>query len=286
LSAGSLAVALITDVFHGPDCPDRLLAYVEAAKRQGAELAVLPELPLQEWCAVRRTRSAADVEPAGGSRHRAMARAAREAGIALLGGAIIQDPLTGKRHNTAILFDPSGEVVIRYRKVHIPQEEGFWEADHYDPGGELPRPVTVGGGFPVGVQICSDANRPELSHLLGALGALALLVPRATPPETYERWRLVLRANAVTSTAYLVSVNRPVEPGSPVGGPSVVVAPDGTVLVETTEPLALVTLERSVVEAARVSYPGYLDVRAPLYAQGWSEVATQVEKTRGGAGAG
>jgi predicted amidohydrolase len=200
-----------------------------------------------------------------------MTRAAREAGIALVGGAIIEDPLNGKRHNTAVALDSSGEVITRYRKVHIPYEEGFWEADHYEPGGELPRPFAV-AGFPLGVQICSDANRPELSHLLGAMGALALLVPRATPPETFERWRLVLRANAVTSTAFVVSVNRPAEPGSPVGGPSLAVAPDGTVLLETTDPVALVTLERSVVEAARVSYPGYLDVRAELYAQGWSQV--------------
>jgi N-carbamoylputrescine amidase len=276
LSESSLAVALITEAFHGPDCPERLLSYLEAAKRQGAELAVLPELPLQEWCAVRRTRSPADAEPPGGSRHRAMSRAAREAGIALLGGAIVEDPLTGKRHNSATIFDAFGEVVTCYRKVHIPHEEGFWEADHYEPGGELPRPVSV-AGFPVGVQICSDANRPALSHLLGAMGALAVLVPRATPPETFERWRLVLRANAVTSTAYVVSVNRPTEPGSPAGGPSIAVAPDGTVLLETTEPLALVTLERSAVEAARVSYPGYLNVRAPLYADGWREVASHAD---------
>jgi predicted amidohydrolase len=273
-SESALTVALITEVFHGPDCPDRLLAYLEAASRQGAELALLPELPLQEWCAVRRTRSAADAEPAGGSRHRAMARAAREAGIALLGGAIVDDPLTGKRHNTAIAFDPSGELITRYRKVHIPFEDGFWEADHYEPGDELPRPFEV-AGFPLGVQICSDANRPELSHLLGAMGALALLVPRATPPETFERWRLVLRANAVTSTAYVVSVNRPMEPGSPVGGPSIAVAPDGTVLLETSEPLALVRLDRSIVEAARVAYPGYLAVASDLYARGWSAVAEE-----------
>jgi predicted amidohydrolase len=228
---------------------------------------------------VRRTRSAADAEPALGSRHRQLSRAALEAGVALLGGAIVEEPLTGKRHNTALVFDSAGQVVTRYRKVHIPYEEGFWEADHYEPGDELPRPFPV-AGFPVGVQICSDANRPELSHLLGAMGARAVLVPRATPPETFERWRLVLRANAVTSTAYVVSVNRPTEPGSPVGGPSLAIAPDGTVLLETTDPVGVVKLERAVVEAARAEYPGYLDVRASLYAQGWDQVAARVEKTR------
>jgi N-carbamoylputrescine amidase len=268
----SLRVALVTDVFHGPNCPERLIGTLESARAQGADVAVLPELPLNDWCPVRRTRAAADVEPAGGSRQRALARAAREAGLAVLGGAIVENPITARRYNTAILFDAAGGVVTTYRKVHLPCEEGFWEADHYEAGDELARPLSI-SGFQVGIQVCSDVNRPESCHLLGAMGALAVLSPRATPPETFERWRYVLRANAVTSSVYVISVNRPAEPGSPVGGPSLAIAPDGAVLVETTEPVSVVTLKRRVVEDARTTYPGYLAVRAELYARGWSEVA-------------
>jgi predicted amidohydrolase len=271
VSGGTLCVALVTDVFHGPGSPERLLARLQRARELGAELAVLPELPLNDWCPVRRARSPGDAEPVGGTRQRAQARAAREAGVWLLGGAIVEDPIAGRRHNTALLFDAAGELVSRYRKVHLPQEEGFWEMDHYEAGDELPRPVQV-EGFECGVQVCSDANRPEASHLLGAMGALAILLPRATPPQTYERWRFVLRANAATSTTYVISVNRPEEPGSPVGGPSIAIGPGGEVLLEGTEPVQVVTLERSAVLAARASYPGYLAVRSDLYAPGWAEV--------------
>ena len=274
MSADSLRVALITDVFHGPDDPERLVAQLDRARKLGAGLAVLPELPLNAWCPVRRTRSPMDAEAPGGSRQRAQARAAREAGIALLGGAIVEDPLSGLRHSTATLFDDRGEVVTRYRKVHLPLEEGFWEADHYEPGDELPRPVSV-GGFAIGVQVCSDVNRPAASQILGAMGALAVVAPRATPAEAFERWRFVLRANAVTATTYVISVNRPSEAGSPVGGPSLAIAPSGEVIAETLEPVCVVTLERKVVEEARRTYPGYLDVRADLYARGWSEVASR-----------
>jgi predicted amidohydrolase len=126
----------------------------------------------------------------------------------------------------------------------------------------------------LGVQICSDVNRPEGCHLLGALGAEVIAAPRATEAETFDAWRLVLRANALTSTAYVLSVPRPrPEDGVPLGGPSIAVAPDGSVLVETTDPLAVVTLERARVAAARRDYPGYLAVPARVYARGWERVA-------------
>ena len=272
MSGDALRVALVTDAFHGPGARERLSARLADARGLGAELAVLPELPLNDWCAVRRTRSAEDAERLGGARQQAQASAAREAGIALLGGVIVEDPVSGRRHNTAVLFDASGQVVSRYRKVHLPYEEGFWEMDHYEAGHELARPVSL-GGFEVGVQICSDVNRPAGCHLLGAMGALAVFAPRATPPGTYERWRFVLRGNAATSTTYVLSVNRPAEPGSPVGGPTLAIGPGGEVLVETEEPVAVLTLERAVVESARTKYPGYLAIRPELYAEGWAEVA-------------
>jgi predicted amidohydrolase len=124
------------------------------------------------------------------------------------------------------------------------------------------------------VQLCSDANRPEGSHLLGALGAELIIVPRATEERTYPRWKLVFRANALTSTAFVVSVNRPdPEEGVLIGGPSVAVDPNGEVIAETTDRMALVQIDSDVVTRARVAYPGYLPVRAALYADAWASVA-------------
>ncbi len=100
-----------------------------------------------------------------------------------------------------------------------------------------------------------------------------MLAPRATPPESYERWRTVIRANAVTAAVYLVSVNRPVSEGvASIGGPSLVVHPSGEVLAESTDPVCVVGLEQAAVERARKDYPGYLDVRADLYARAWADL--------------
>jgi predicted amidohydrolase len=271
--SGSMTVALVSDVFFGVDGPARLAARLREAHEGGAEVALLPELPLDRWIPARDQPADADVEPPDGPRARRMAEAARAVGIGLIGGAIVHDPVSGERRSRAMAFDASGRLAGTYDKVHLPEEQGFWETSHYRPGDRAPEVVE---GFPltVGLQVCSDINRPEGSHLLGAAGAEAILVPRATEPGTYARWQLVFRANALTSAAYVLSVNRPSpEDGVSLGGPSVAVGPDGTVLLETTDPVGFVTLERAAVRRARRDYPGYLPVRAELYAEAWSRIA-------------
>jgi predicted amidohydrolase len=273
MSQDTFTVALLTQVF--PYQPDwaRLPGALAKAREAGAELAVLPEIPLNPWSPVSKVPLEEDAEEVDGLRQRAMSAAASDAGIALLGGAIIRDPDNGVRHNTALLYSASGSCLARYGKVHLPEEEGYWETSHFEPGTEPPALIT---GLPmtVGLQICSDVNRTTGFQLLGAMGAEVILAPRCTPAETYERWRLVLRANAVTSGAYVISVNRPNPgPGIMVGGASVAIAPDAEVLLETTDPLTLVTLSRDRVEKAKMEYPGYLRVFPEIYAEGWRRVA-------------
>jgi N-carbamoylputrescine amidase len=273
--ADRLRIALITEVFHDDPEGRRLDARLAEAKTGGAELAVLPELPLDPWAPASREPSEDDAELPDGPRQRRQAAAARKADIAVLGGAIIRDPVSGRRHNTVILFDASGQAVASYRKLHLPEETGFWETHHYEPGTETPAVIRA-LPLSIGIQICSDVNRPEGSHQLAALGAEAIFAPRATPRDSYARWRLVLRANAITSGLYVVSVNRTgPERGVPIGGPSLVVAPDGSIVLETEDPVGLATLERSAVAEARREYPGYLPVRADLYAAGWAQAAKE-----------
>ncbi|MGE0041548.1 MAG: carbon-nitrogen hydrolase family protein [Vicinamibacterales bacterium] len=270
----TLAVALVSDVFFDADGPARLASRLAEARAAGAELAVLPELPLNPWSPATREPRDEDAEDPGGPRHRTLADAARTAGLGLVGGAIVRDPATGRRHNTALVFDRAGALVSAYRKVILPEEPGFWETSHYEPGDRLAG-VETAFGVPLAVQICSDINRPVGAHLLGAAGAEAILNPRATEPAYFGRWRTVFVATALTACVYVLSVNRPRdEQGVPLGGPTFAVAPTGDVLAETTDPVALVTLDRAVVAAARKRYPGYLAVPADLYQVGWGSLRT------------
>jgi N-carbamoylputrescine amidase len=275
VTAGSLTVALISEVFWQPDSGQRLTDRLRQAADQGAELALMPELPMNPWRPATKDAVDEDAEEEGGRRTQQMAEAARRSGVAVVGGIIARDPTSGRRTSRALLFDGRGEIVARYEKLHLPEEPGFWETSHYEPGTSAPRAVD-GFALSVGMQICSDINRPEGSHLLGAQGVEAILAPRATEQRTYERWQVVFRANALTSCAYVLSVNRPApEEGVAIGGPSVAVDPNGQMLVETIDSPAFVTLDRDVIRQARIDYPGYLPIRANLYARAWSELAAR-----------
>jgi len=266
-----ITVALISEVFWQDDGVERLRGLLESARAGGAEIAVLPELPLNPWSAATTTPLDEDCEPPEGPRWNVQRDLAAEVGIGLVGGAIIVGG-DGRRRNTALVFSSEGALLGTWEKAHIPAEPGFRESDHYVPGRDVPTPIE-GLGLPIGVQICSDVNRPEGTHLLAAQGAELVVAPRATELATWHRWRPVLTANALTSCCWVASVNRPApEQGVLIGGPSFAVAPDGEVLLETTEALGLFSFDRGDLPRRRLEYPGYLDVRADLYRAGWDRV--------------
>jgi len=274
--SATLTVALISDVFFGDGARERLLDRLAAAREGGAQLAVLPEIPVNRWAPATKDLRDDDAEAPGGALHRMQADAAREIGIALLGGVIERSPElvqgAAARRNTALLFDDSGRLVGSFSKCHLPEEPGFWETSHYAAGEAMP----VFDALPlrVGVQICSDNNRPVGAHILAAKGAEVILVPRSTEKATWERWRHSFIANAWTTGAYVLSANRPdPEGGVEIGGPSIAVSPRGEILAESTEPVVVVRLERSAVEKARFTYPGYLPERADIYAREWTAIA-------------
>ncbi|MDG2292613.1 MAG: carbon-nitrogen hydrolase family protein, partial [Phycisphaerales bacterium] len=246
-------------------------ATLNEAKSQGAQLAVLPEIVVLPWSPATPEPRDEDAEAADGPRHSMLSQVAAETGIGLLGG-LIERTNTGRRFNTCVLFDSEGTPIHRYRKIHIPDEPGFHECDHYDAGDDPPSPVHA-FGWSMGVQICSDMNRPAGAQLLAARGCECILGPRSTEEATYWKWRPVFIANALTCCTYMLSVNRPgPEQDVLIGGPSIAVAPTGEVLLETTDPIGLVTLDRDVLEQARQGYPGYLAVPSSLYARGWATI--------------
>ncbi len=265
-----LHVALITEVFFDDPTGERLQRALVDAQSRGADLALLPEIPLNRWSPASKQPIDEDAEELGGWRQVLMAKAAKSVGIGLVGGAIIRDPDTGIRYNTALLYDGNGVCHARYRKIHLPEEEGYWETSHYMPGTDPPRAISDTFSLTVGLQICSDVNRPQGFQILSSEGAEVAFAPRATPLETYERWQLILRANAIMSGMYVLSTNRPrPEGGTPIGGPSVAIDPFGHVMMETNDPIAVVRLKRSIVEQANRDYPGYLDRFPNVYAKGW-----------------
>ncbi len=268
-------IALISEVY--PEGYHALVDDLGEAVDAGARLAVLPECPAQAWAPGRDRPDDVDAEPAGGTRESWQASAASTAGIALLGGGIERCP-DGRRRNAAVLWDEAGVERLRYHKIHIPDEPGFREAAHYEPGLSAPSVVEI-AGLRIGVQICSDNQRPDGAMMLAAQDADCILNPRATEVGLLDRWKTIWRANAMVTGCWILSPNRPrPEPGTPLGGPSIAVDPRGEIRLESTAKISLVEVDPEAVAEARNAYPGYLAIPAETYATGWRSMPSRAAR--------
>ena len=265
-----LTIALISEVFYGDNANHQLVTGLQTAKEAGATLAVLPELACNPWSPSTTTLQHDDAEELNGPRCQMQAQASKEVGIGLIGSAIVTNGDT--RFNTCLLWDDCGELVGTYQKHHLPEEDGFWETSHYNQGVEG-FPIFELNGWNIGIQICSDMNRPQGSQLLSAAGAQIIIGPRATERATYDRWKPVWIATALTTGCYVCSVNRPApENGVLLGGDSIAVSPSGEVIAESCDAITTFTARQSTIKQARIDYPGYLPCRADMYAQGWNAI--------------
>ncbi|HYA00430.1 MAG TPA: carbon-nitrogen hydrolase family protein [Candidatus Binatia bacterium] len=228
---------------------------VAEAVAAGAAIVVLPEFTPRRWFAGEPGRLE-DLVPPPGAVAAWAAELARRHRCHLHCTDI--EAGAGRRYNTARLHGPSG-CALMHRKRHLPDEPGFRETSWYSPGTAAPATGEAAGAR-IGALTCSDAMFPEEARGLGRLGCEVILVPRATPaePASMRRWSVMLRADAIVSGAYVISVNRVGREG-PVefAGRSMVVAPDGEVIAELgpAPALKIVDLDLAAARAAKAEYP-------------------------------
>ncbi|MEV8432083.1 carbon-nitrogen family hydrolase [Streptomyces sp. HUAS 31] len=218
--------------------------------RKGDDLVVLPEL----WTAGAWAydRWGADCEAVDGPTAEAMSAAAREAGAWLHAGSIVERDPDGTLYNTALLFDPAGELRGHYRKIH---RYGFdtGEATMMG-GGEDVVTVPTDLGV-VGLAICYDLRFPELFRALLDAGAELIVVPAAWPAARLEHWQLLTRTRALEEQVFLLACCATGKHGGMrQGGHSAIVDPWGTVLAEarTAEQEETVTADLDMTEVARI----------------------------------
>jgi len=246
---------------------------IRAAASAGAELIALPEL----WSchgldSVYREAS----EPVPGPTTDLLAGLARELGVYLLGGSILESrPLSQKLSNTSTLFDPDGNLVALYRKIHLfdveaPDRE-YLESKLIEPGDE---PVVAGTGpTTVGLSVCYDLRFPELYRALALRGAEVLAVPAAFTLVTgKDHWELLLRARAVENQAFVVA---PAQWGQKADGRwthgrSLISDPWGTVLAQCPDRdgFALASLDLGYLRHLRNSFPSLANRRPEAYGDG------------------
>jgi predicted amidohydrolase len=246
---------------------DRLIREAVAA---GAELAALPEL----WsCHGLEKVYKESAEPVPGPTTEFLGGLASELGVWVLGGSILEsEPGAERFFNTSTFFDPSGELVAVYRKIHLfdvkaPDRE-YLESRLIAPGHEI---VTAkAGAATLGLSVCYDLRFPELYRLLALRGAEILAVPAAFTLQTgKDHWELLLRARAVENQAYVVA---PAQWGQKADGRwtygrSIIVDPWGTVLATCPDRdgHALTTLDLDYLDRFRTDFPALANRRPEAY---------------------
>jgi len=262
------------------------VAGVRAAHAQGARLVLLQELHAGVYfCQTEDTARFDQAEAIPGPSTDELGALARELGIVIV-ASLFERRAAGLYHNTAAVLEHDGTIAGRYRKMHIPDDPGFYEKFYFTPGdlGFAPIDTSVGR---LGVLVCWDQWYPEAARLMALAGAELLLYPtaigwdprdgEAEQARQREAWITVQRAHAIANGLPVVVANRvglePDPSGSSKGirfwGSSFIAGPQGEILAEAgrDQPTVLVheiDLERT--ESVRRIWPFLRDRRIDAYA--------------------
>lgn len=258
---------------------------VREATRLGARLVLTQELFRTRYFCQQEDPTAFDLaEPVPGPGTAALALLAAELDVVIV-ASLFERRAAGLFHNTAVVLDRDRGLVGRYRKMHIPDDPGYYEKYYFTPGDLGFAPVDTSLGR-LGVLVCWDQWFPEAARLMALAGAEILLYPTAIgwdpadEPEEQARqadaWRTVQRAHAIANGLPLAACNRvglEPDPGAPgqgqrFWGGSFACGPQGEVLAEAPadRPAVLVVpVDLSRTERVRRAWPFLRDRRIDGY---------------------
>jgi N-carbamoylputrescine amidase len=251
---------------------------VRDAAERGARLVCLEELfRTTYFCQAEDAARFALAEPIPGPTTEVLGALSRELGVVIL-GSVFERRAAGVFHNTAVVLDERGELVARYRKMHIPDDPCFLEKFYFTPGdtGFLCVPTSVAK---IGPLVCWDQWFPEAARLTALRGAEILTIPTAIGWLAAEKadlgeaqldaWMTVQRAHAIANGVFVVAINRVGTEGSiEFWGSSFVCDPQGRTLAVAScsdDETLVVDCDLSLVESVRRDWPFLRDRRIDAY---------------------
>ena len=256
----------------------RLAEKAAALASQGAELIVLQELHNSLYfCQVEDVNNFDLAEPIPGPSTEFFGKLAKRLGVVIV-TSLFERRAAGLYHNTAVVMEKDGTIAGTYRKMHIPDDPGYYEKFYFTPGDMGFRPIDTSVGR-LGVLVCWDQWYPEAARLMALAGAEMLIYPTAIgydpndTPDEQERqrmaWQTVQRGHAVANGLPVVTVNRVgAEDGVPFWGTSFVAGPQGELLYEAPtdeEAEAVVDIDMQRSEQVRRWWPFLRDRRIDAY---------------------
>ena len=263
-----LAIVQLRTELNRAETMEKAEGRIREAARNGAEIAVLPEMfscpyagkYFREYAALGHEDTVKE-----------LSRWARENSVLLVGGSI-PELAEGKLYNTCFVFDEKGEQIARHRKVHLFDVDlpgmRFRESDTFVPGEEITTFETRWGTM--GAAICFDVRFPELFRAMARRGAQVLFLPAQFNQKTGPaHWELSLRARAVDNEVFAVGASAARFDGFSYEswGHSMVVDPFGEVLARCgeEETILYADLDLARIDEVRSQLPTFLHLREELY---------------------
>ena len=263
----------------------QLKANIEDCASKGAQLVVLQELHNSLYfCQTEDTRLFDLAESIPGPSTRFFGDIARSLGIVLV-TSLFEKRAPGLYHNTAVVFDTDGNIAGKYRKMHIPDDQAYYEKFYFTPGDLGFEPIQTSIGK-LGVLVCWDQWYPEAARLMALKGADILIYPTAIGWESSDTedeknrqrdaWIISQRGHAVANGLPVVSVNRTGYEPDPSGqtggirfwGSSFVAGPQGEFLAQASdsqEENLIVEIDLNRSENVRRWWPFLRDRRIDEY---------------------
>ena len=265
----------------------RLAEKIGQLAKKGAELIVLQELHNGLYfCQIEDVNLFDQAEPIPGPSTEFFGQLAKQYGVVIV-TSLFERRAPGLYHNTAVVLEKDGTIAGMYRKMHIPDDPGYYEKFYFTPGDLGFHPIETSLGK-LGVLVCWDQWYPEAARLMSLQGAQLLIYPTAIgfdpndTPDEQERqrmaWQTVQRGHAVANGLPVVTVNRVGQEQCsmvngqcsmiPFWGTSFVAGPQGELLYEAptdreVETVVDVDMQRS--EQVRRWWPFLRDRRIENY---------------------
>ncbi|MBE9868853.1 carbon-nitrogen hydrolase [Campylobacter concisus] len=282
-----MKVALLQQEFKGTKEATiaKTLELIAEAKKGGADLVVCQELHQTQYFCQSEDTNFFDHANDWQEDVAFWGRVAKENGVVLV-TSLFEKRADGLYHNTAFVFERDGSVAGKYRKMHIPDDPGFYEKFYFTPGDIGFEPIETSLGK-LGVLVCWDQWYPEAARLMALKGAKILIYPTAIgwfegdsedeKSRQLEAWVAVQRGHSVANGLPVVAVNRVgfekddsgVMDGIKFWGNSFVFGPQGEQLFRansTDELCKIVEIDMKRSEEVRRIWPFLRDRRIDAYA--------------------
>lgn len=259
---------------------------IRDAATQGAHLVLLQELHTSLYfCQTEDHRLFDLAEPIPGPTTEILGRLAKELNLVIV-ASLFERRAAGLYHNTAVVIEKDGRLIGKYRKMHIPDDPGYYEKFYFTPGdlGFTPIDTSVAR---LGVLVCWDQWYPEAARLMALAGAEILLYPTAigwVPTDDAseharqrEAWITIQRSHAIANGVPVVVCNRvgfeatpnSTEEGINFWGSSFIAGPQGEILVQASidqESVLVADIDKTRTESVRRFWPYLRDRRVDEYA--------------------